>query len=743
MLGRDLLDGQLRVIAKIATGGMGSIYLAEQPSLRRKVAVKILHPELARRKDLVQRFHREAKATSLLTHPNIVRTYLYGEMPDNTLYLAMEFLEGCNLLQALRKEGPLSVARAVSVVAQIGAALDEAHGKGIIHRDLKSENIFLTTSGGMPDFPKVLDFGIATLRHGDEAAAALTAAGSVFGTPQYMSPEQARGRELDGRSDLYSLGVILYEALTGVLPWDAKAPMDFITCHITEEPLPMKARAPGVEVPREIEEVALRLLRKKPEDRYASGASLGRALVDAWTRAAARGALSKELPPALTLPSFAGASAGQVTVSSPTFPPPVKARRWPRYAGGAVLLLGAAAFGFWMTLPPPAAPRASLAVVVEPQEATLLLNGEPLAGPAPFMARDLAPGVYQLSAEAPGYEARSQEIRLSEGEAEQVTLTLAPVKPKGASLSVTVTPPEALLSLDGGPPEPSPLIVAELPPGPHALTISRPGFVPISRELVLGAGQKLPLVFWMIPEEVNLRVLSQPRGAEITLTDLSEPGASPRTVGRTSKMLKTLRGDHRYQLELSLKGYEPETRLVTFDPAVELPPQLSLSVELRESEEPPKAGARPQDRKRALAGAESMLKALDKDGSRGLSKSESSYIPGLSFAGADADKSGELSREELADFGPKAWGVSKSGKPSAAAVSRIFQLSLARKADELSACSAPKNTKITFTVGADGSVQGAKASARGAAAECVERLISQQLFLPPGRSLEIEQPLPR
>src|SRR5262249_54981035 len=157
--------------------------------------------------------------TSRLTHPNTIRTYLYGDLPDRTLYIVMEYLEGANLLQVLRQGGPLPIDRAVGVVAQVAAALDEAHREGVIHRDLKSENIFLTTSGGVTDFVKILDFGIAKIRQGDETSAGLTVAGTVFGTPQYMSPEQARGRDLDGRSDLYSLGVIFYETLTSKLPW--------------------------------------------------------------------------------------------------------------------------------------------------------------------------------------------------------------------------------------------------------------------------------------------------------------------------------------------------------------------------------------------------------------------------------------------------------------------------------------------------------------------------------------------
>ena len=194
-IGREILNGAFRILEKIGTGGMGSVYRANQTAMNRMVAVKILHPKLANRKDLVSRFRREAKAMSHLSHPNTVKVLLYGELEDGSLYIVMEYLEGKNLNQTVRTEGPLTVERALPILIQVCGALEEAHRAGIIHRDLKPENIFLCNQGGLRDFPKVLDFGLAkvTEREMRPGSIILTQEGMVFGTPEFMSPEQAQG----------------------------------------------------------------------------------------------------------------------------------------------------------------------------------------------------------------------------------------------------------------------------------------------------------------------------------------------------------------------------------------------------------------------------------------------------------------------------------------------------------------------------------------------------------------------
>ena len=280
-IGREILNGQFQIVQKIGTGGMGSVYKASQPAMNRMVAIKILHPKLANRKDLVSRFRREARAMSQLTHPNTVKVFMYGELEeDGALYIVMEFLEGKNLNQTVRKEGPMPPDRAVPVLVQVCGALEEAHQMGIVHRDLKPENIFLCKQGGMANFPKVLDFGLAkvTEQQMRPGSIILTQEGMVFGTPEFMSPEQAQGKTLDARSDLYSLAVILYEVLTGKLPFLAKTPMEYIQKHVMEPPILLNQRVPERQFPPGLEAVLNKALAKKPEDRFQSAAEFAEAL---------------------------------------------------------------------------------------------------------------------------------------------------------------------------------------------------------------------------------------------------------------------------------------------------------------------------------------------------------------------------------------------------------------------------------------------------------------------------------
>ena len=259
---------------------MGAVYKAQQPSMDRFVAVKILHSKFTKRKDLVSRFRREARAMSHLTHPNTAKVFLYGQLEDEACYIVMEYLEGRNLGQIVRQEGPMKPERAIAVLIQACGALEEAHQKGIIHRDLKPENIFLCSQGGLEDFAKVLDFGLAkvTEREMQPGSLILTQEGMVFGTPEFMSPEQAQGKTLDPRSDVYSLAVILYELLTGKLPFDARTPMEFIGLHVQATPIPLADRAPGNEYPVGLQDVLDRALAKKPEDRFQSAAEFAAAL---------------------------------------------------------------------------------------------------------------------------------------------------------------------------------------------------------------------------------------------------------------------------------------------------------------------------------------------------------------------------------------------------------------------------------------------------------------------------------
>lgn len=286
-IGRVILDGQFKILQKIGTGGMGSVYKASQSDMNRMVAIKILHPKLANRKDLTSRFRREARAMSQLTHPNTAKVFMYGELEDDgSLYIVMEYLEGKNLNQTVRRGGPMSHERAIPILVAVCGALQEAHNMGIVHRDLKPENIFICNQGGLKEFPKVLDFGLAkvTERQMRPGSLILTQEGMVFGTPEFMSPEQAQGQTLDARSDIYSLAIILYEALTGKLPFMAKTPMEYIQKHVMAQPIPLDDRVPELKFPPGLSDTVLKAMAKKPADRYQTAVEFADAL-EAFTSA--------------------------------------------------------------------------------------------------------------------------------------------------------------------------------------------------------------------------------------------------------------------------------------------------------------------------------------------------------------------------------------------------------------------------------------------------------------------------
>jgi beta-lactam-binding protein with PASTA domain/tRNA A-37 threonylcarbamoyl transferase component Bud32 len=291
-----LFDGRYRIVRKLGTGGMANVYLAEDEVLGRRVAIKILNDRHAGDDQFVERFRREAKNAASLSHPNIVSIYDRGEA-EGTYYIAMEYLDGRSLKELIVARGPAPVNVAIDYARQILGAIRFAHRHGIVHRDIKPHNVLVDAEGRL----KVTDFGIARA-----GVSQMTEAGSIIGTAQYLSPEQAKGAPVDQTSDLYSVGVVLYELLTGVVPFSGDTPVEIAMKHLSSTPEPPSAKR--AEVPRELDLVVLRALAKDPAERYQSAeemdADLARvargAAVSPATEEAATAIISRPPPTAIT-----------------------------------------------------------------------------------------------------------------------------------------------------------------------------------------------------------------------------------------------------------------------------------------------------------------------------------------------------------------------------------------------------------------------------------------------------------
>src|SRR4051812_1441603 len=252
-----VVDQRYSIVSRIGSGGMADVYCAQDLQLGRKVALKLLYRRFAEDEEFVERFKREASAAAGLQHPNVVGVYDRGEW-DGTYYIAMEYLEGRSLKQVLQEEGPLPADRAIDIVIQILRAARFAHQRGIIHRDIKPHNVILDEEGRA----KVTDFGIARAGASD-----MTETGSIMGTAQYLSPEQAQGHAVSAQSDLYAIGIVLYELLTGRVPFDGDSPVTIALKQVSELPIPPSAFNPSV--PPELDAIVLRALEKDPARRFA------------------------------------------------------------------------------------------------------------------------------------------------------------------------------------------------------------------------------------------------------------------------------------------------------------------------------------------------------------------------------------------------------------------------------------------------------------------------------------------
>ncbi len=418
----QVIDGRYKVASVLGEGGMGTVYEVRHVTLDRRFALKVLRRDVAQDKELTARFIQEAKAAASIGHPNIVAVSDFGELdldPEGgrgrVPYFVMEHLTGLTLAELLRADKTLEPRRAARILLQCASALEAAHAAGVLHRDLKPDNVFLTESAGR-EFVKVLDFGVAKMA----GAGKLTRAGMVFGTPHYMSPEQAAGEPVDRRGDIYALGVILYECFAGKVPFEADTYMGVLTKHMFAQPTPIEWAAPDPRALGALGPIAMRCLAKKPDDRYATMAEVAQAIELALgdPEAAAAAALGSVPPSSLRLREpNAPPPARDTPPPLPLSPSPL---RIAAVLGGvlALAVLGAVA---WRALSGPASARS---------EAGASLAAAAGASAAPATAAPVAPT--PSAADTAPVTPTPASSTAAPGPPTAIAATAAPAAPRGA-----------------------------------------------------------------------------------------------------------------------------------------------------------------------------------------------------------------------------------------------------------------------------------------------------------------------
>jgi eukaryotic-like serine/threonine-protein kinase len=449
----DLLDGRYRLSRLLGEGGMGAVYLAEHVILGRQVAIKFLLADHASKADMIGRFHREARAAAAIHHRNIIEVFDVGVSAQGDPFLVMEYLEGESLAALLKRAGPLNLSETCAILEQALLGLQAAHRKGILHRDLKPDNLFLAYLPSEPPVVKLIDFGISKFIQGDPDKLR-TKTGSLLGTPAYMSPEQARGlASLDHRSDLFSMGTILYEMLTGGLPFAGEMLAELLANLLTEPPKsPRQVRA---DFPIQAEPLVVKALAKDPALRFQTADEMLEALreLDGFDQRLDRLTL---LASSIQVRGFAAGDLGQVCPPEDSVgdanadrsrwdeaPPPVRARRRIvlGIGGVATVLVGVAAAGIWVMgrghRAPPVAPPAD-------QARPLVRMSAPVPAPqAPSQApvRPAEPAKDRADQPAVGAPALGERAGKTGAAAPQSKARPRPVRPAGST--ATIAPPSA------------------------------------------------------------------------------------------------------------------------------------------------------------------------------------------------------------------------------------------------------------------------------------------------------------
>ncbi len=387
-----VLSGRYLIERLIGQGGMGAVYQAEHTHMRKRLAVKVLHAEMSRLPEVVARFEREAMAAAHIDHPNVAAATDFGKLEDGSFFLVLEYVEGKSLRDAIA-EGRLDLGRALHIARQMARALGRAHSIGIVHRDLKPENIMLVTRDGEADFVKVLDFGIAKVPVGELGSdsrvpgLALTQLGMVYGTPEYMAPEQALGQPVDARADLYGLGVMLFEMIAGTRPYEHESKVTLLGMHVTA-PIPHAGqRAPEANVPPEVDALVTRLLAKDAADRFEDAKALGDTIDSVTAELAAQGRILEPARPPSSFGHPQRASGARLAAAASAIPVSARLARSAGHRGlRAISLADAARVSFGR------AGRTALAWTASASPRTLLTACAGLALVALVVAGALARG---------------------------------------------------------------------------------------------------------------------------------------------------------------------------------------------------------------------------------------------------------------------------------------------------------------------------------------------------------------
>jgi serine/threonine protein kinase len=458
-----VLSHRYKILRKLGEGAMAAVYLAEHSGVGSNIVLKVLLPDLADNQNAVERFLQEAKIASEIHHDNVIDIFYSGRSPEGQVFLAMEYLHGSSLLGLLDNEGPMPWARAKPIFLQICAALSAAHARGVVHRDVKPENVLVVQrdnpdpgQGGTIDYVKVVDFGIANV--GGQLGGQ-----GVCGTPEYMPPEQARALPPDPRDDVYAFGCLMYHVLTGTVPFTAATIQQVLIMHMRQPVEPPRGRRPDLDIPTGAQAVVMRALAKRREDRYQSMKEVAEAIE-------AVRVVRRMTAPARPLAAITPEQSRSQRIVFPATEKPVRTKRNLVLAALIVLLFS---FAAWLRVRPQD-PPGRIEIFTSPEDAEIYVNGKKVGNRSPVILEANA-ATYTVVGRREGYEGRSRTFQLPAGTAARVTLTL-PLS-DATPLEIVSDPPGAEAWIDGQPwlvegaPARAPFTIPTLPPGLHVVEL--------------------------------------------------------------------------------------------------------------------------------------------------------------------------------------------------------------------------------------------------------------------------------